>query len=87
MRVCLDCYDSLSHSKTEKVDSDFRICDSLKLIISTSQTKESDETNQMGAMGGANDPDSSAEDDSDDDQESKEAHEVSAVRTTLSVSK
>lgn len=89
MRVCLDCYDSLSQSKTEKVrkeETGERESVLIDLLHCCLQAKESDGGGAVavaGAMGGnaVQDQDSSAEDDSDDDQDpSKEAHEVTAVR-------
>lgn len=81
VRVCLDCFDSLSQSKTEKVSkgcwTDYG--GKINTFDSQLQTKESDGTSGAETANNTADPDSSADDSDDDQDQSKDAHEVSAV--------
>ncbi|XP_055680153.1 pleckstrin homology domain-containing family F member 1 homolog isoform X2 [Lutzomyia longipalpis] len=62
VRVCLDCYDSLSNAKTEQRKN--------TVVAPNSATNSA-----PNAKSNNNTQDSSAEDDSDDDEEQKETHD------------
>lgn len=93
VRVCLDCYDSLSQSKNEQVtlspqnpntrSNQFVNFVALNPIQTKTGTDNAKSNNNTTAAA-----DSSAEDDSDDEEEQKEAHdEVSRNRMNLSRSR
>lgn len=78
VRVCLDCYDSLSQSKNEQVkfcenQSNFGRQILFNWITALNQTKTG--TGNAKSNNNTATADSSAEDDSDDEEEQKEAHD------------